>query len=163
MKKIWKYLLFLMTIVIVLVVGLKFDGNLEHLLKQRTDFISNIQMGGDRITFSFESLKYYIFYITEPFALLNISGNIGLFAVFGFLACGTFLNKKTLYSCLYCSFWGIAIELIQYFTWLGFFDISDILLRFIGILIGSLIYTIVFTIIRRRNRNEQKVGEKKEA
>lgn len=149
MKKIWKYLLFLMTIAIVLVVGLKFDGNLEHLLKQRTDFIRNIQMGGDRITFSFGSLKYYISYITEPFALLNIFGNIGLFAIFVFFACSTFLNKKTLYSCLYCSFWGIAIELIQYFAWLGALDISDILLRFIGILIGSLIYTIVFAIIQR--------------
>ena len=64
--------------------GLKFHGSLSQVLEQRADFIRNIQMGGNRITFSLASLRYYISCITEPFAVLNIFGNIGLFAMLSF-------------------------------------------------------------------------------
>lgn len=74
-KKYWKQLFILLTIAILLIIGLKFDGNLLHLLKQREDFISNVQMGGERYSFSFASLKYYLSYISEPFAFINILGN----------------------------------------------------------------------------------------
>lgn len=50
-KKYWKQLFILLTIAILLIIGLKFDGNLLHLLKQREDFISNVQMGGRDIRF----------------------------------------------------------------------------------------------------------------
>lgn len=123
--------------------GLKFHGSLSQALEQRTDFIHNIQMGGNRIAFSLASLRYYISYITEPFAFFNILGNIGPFAILSFLAYGTFFNQKIVYSCLYCSFVGIGIELFQYFMWFGAFDISDIFLRFIGILTGMLIHMAV--------------------
>lgn len=143
-KKYWKLSLIFMTIIIILTMGLKFHGSLSQVLEQRADFIRNIQMGGNRITFSLASLRYYISCITEPFAALNIFGNIGLFAMLSFFAYGTFFNQKILYSCLYCCLVGIGIELFQYFMWFGAFDISDILLRFIGILTGVLIHMAVF-------------------
>lgn len=138
-KRFSEISLILMTIVIVLIVGLKYDGNLSHLLKQRADFISNIQMGGNRYIFSFSNLKYYISYITEPFALLNILGNIVPFIMLSFFAYGAFSNKKMIYTWIYCFFVGIGIELFQYFTWFGVFDISDIVLRLVGTLIGVFI------------------------
>lgn len=152
-KKFWKLSFILMTIIIVLIVGLKFDGSLSRLLEQRDDFISNIQMGGDRYTFSLASLKYYFSCIAEPFALLNILGNIGPFAILAFLACGAFSNNKVLYSMLYCILLGIGIELFQYITWFGAFDISDILLRFTGILIGLLAYYLIFFKAGRCNQD----------
>lgn len=59
-KKYWKLSLIFMTIIIILTMGLKFHGSLSQVLEQRADFIRNIQMGGNRITFSLASLRYYI-------------------------------------------------------------------------------------------------------
>lgn len=138
----WKLSLILMTIAILLIIGVKFDGSLSNIWKQREDFISNIQMGGDRYTFSFASIRHYMFHIIEPYAMRNILGNIGPFVILAFLACGAFPGRKILYSWLYCLFWGIGIEVFQYLTWFGAFDISDIVLRAVGILVGILGYSI---------------------
>lgn len=148
-KKYWKQLFILLTIAILLIIGLKFDGNLLHLLKQREDFISNVQMGGERYSFSFASLKYYLSYISEPFAFINILGNIGPFTILAFLASGVFLKKNLLKSLLYCLLLGIGIELFQYATWFGAFDLADILLRLIGALLGLLIYSLTLYCISR--------------
>ena len=71
-KNVWKKALIFMTIIVFLLIGLKFDGNLSHLLEQRADFMNNVQMGGSRYSLSLASLKYYVSYITEPFAFRNI-------------------------------------------------------------------------------------------
>lgn len=139
-KTYWKLLFMLMTIAIILIVGLKFDGSISHLVQQREDFINNVQMGGERYSLSFSSLKYYLSYIAEPFALINVLGNIGPFVILAFFACGAFSKNNIIYSLLYCFLFGIGIELFQYATWFGAFDLSDILLRLIGTLIGILAY-----------------------
>ena len=141
-KRSWKIFLILMTIAVVLAVGLKFNGSFPQLLKQREDFIRNVQMGGDRYTFSFASLKYYFSCITEPFAFLNIFGNIGSFAVLTVLACGAFSDQSIWYGVLYGCLIGIGIEVFQYMTWFGAFDISDIFLRCAGSLVGYLLYVV---------------------
>ena len=135
-----KWPLRLMTLFTFLILGLKFDGNLSRLLERRTDFTNNIQMGGERYSLSIASLKYYIAYITEPFAFINIFGNIGLFALLALFSCISFSKSSILYSFFYCLLAGICIELFQYITWFGVFDISDIVLRFIGILMGISIH-----------------------
>ena len=135
-----KWPLRLMTLFIFLVVGLKFDGSLPRLLERRSDFINNIQMGGERYSLSFASLKYYISYITEPFAFGNIFGNIGLFTILAFFSCISFSKSNILYGFFYCLLIGICIEIFQYITWFGAFDLSDIVLRLVGILMGIFIY-----------------------
>lgn len=142
-KRFWKPALIFVTLGIVLLAGLQFDGNVSHLLKRRSDFISNIQMGGHRYSFSFASLKYYLSSITEPFAWINIFGNLIPFVILSFLACGAFSSRKVLYSLIYCFSIGVGIELLQYVTWLGAFDISDILVRSLGILAGIAVYWLI--------------------
>lgn len=144
-----KWPLRLMTLFAFLILGLKFDGNLSQLLQRRKDFINNIQMGGERYSLSFASLKYYIAYITEPFAFINIFGNIGLFAILAFFARISFSKNSILYSFFYCLLAGIFIELFQYITWFGAFDISDIVLRFVGILMGISIYYL-YSLLQKR-------------
>lgn len=139
-----KWLLVLITLFVFLILGLKFDGSLSRLLEHRINFINNIQMGGERCSLSFASLKYYITYITEPFAFVNIFGNIGLFVMLAFFACVSFSTKNVLYGFFYSLFVGICIELFQYIAWFGAFDISDIVLRFIGILMGIVIYYLYY-------------------
>lgn len=133
-----------MTVIIILIAGLKFDGSLAHVWERRSDFISNIKMGGMRYSFSFASLKYYLSCITEPFAFLNIAGNTGMFAVLAFLCCGAFSRKKIRRSLLYCLLLGTGIEAFQYLTWFGAFDSSDIVLRFAGTAAGIMLYFAVF-------------------
>lgn len=142
-KKFWNLSFILISIMIVLFMGLKFDGSLERLFVRRQDFIRNIHMGGHRYSFRLSSLSYYLRNITEPFALLNIGGNIGPFAVLSFFTCGVLSKKRCFYSFLYCIFWGIGIEIFQYVTWFGAFDVSDILLRLIGTLMGLFVYAII--------------------
>lgn len=140
-KKSKRLLLALITLLVTLVLGIQFNGNLSRLLEQRADLIYNITvLGGYRYTFSFASLKYYISHITEPFAFVNIGGNIGIFALFSFFVCIFLSSKKKLFSLLYTFLVGIFIELFQYFTWFGVFDISDIILRLIGSLVGIFLY-----------------------
>lgn len=156
-KNIWKWSFIFMTIIIVLTVGLKYDGSLSRMLERRSDFINNVQMGGDRYTFSFASLKYYLSCVTEPFAFKNIFGNAGSFAVLAFLACGAFPQKKVLYSFLYCFILDVGIELFQYLTWFGALDVSDIFLRMAGILVGILVYFIAFAKIKQSSRTAKTV------
>ena len=127
-KNVWKKALIFMTIIAFLLIGLKFDGNISHLLEQRADFMNNVQMGGSRYSLSLASLKYYVSYITEPFAFRNIFGNAGLFAGLSFCACGAFSDKKLLSSWAYSFSIGVGIELYKYFTRLGTCVIYVILL-----------------------------------
>lgn len=140
MKKSQKWLLIISTLLVFFIFGIQFDGSLSHLLERRMDFVNNVQMGGERCSLSFASLKYYISCITEPFAFVNVFGNIGLFMVFAFLVCFSFPGKPAFSSFLYCLCVGIFLELFQYITWLGAFDISDIALRFAGSFMGIAVY-----------------------
>ena len=150
-KNVWKKALIFMTIIAFLLIGLKFDGNLSHLLEQRADFMNNVQMGGSSYSLSLASLKYYVSYITEPFAFRNIFGNAGLFAGLSFCACGAFSDKKLLSSWAYSFSIGVGIELFQYFTCFGAFDLSDILLRFAGIMAGILMYIAVSKLFHEKD------------
>lgn len=119
-----------------------------YLNKEKT-LLAMCKWGGERYSFSFASLKYYLSYISEPFAFINILGNIGPFTILAFLASGVFLKKNLLKSLLYCLLLGIGIELFQYATWFGAFDLADILLRLIGALLGLLIYSLTLYCISR--------------
>lgn len=146
-KKSKRVLLVLMTLLVICILGIQFDGNLSGLLERRADFIYNVKtLGGYRYTFSLASLKYYASCITEPFAFANIGGNIGIFAIFSFFVCVSFFSEKKLHALLYCSLVGILIELFQYFTWFGVFDVSDIILRVIGSLTGIFFYCLLLVV-----------------
>lgn len=74
--------------------------------------------------------------------IINVFGNIIMFAPFGFL--GIVFPKLNDFKTLIINFLSaiIIIESLQYFTRLGVFDIDDIILNTIGVAIGFWIYRI---------------------
>jgi glycopeptide antibiotics resistance protein len=74
----------------------------------------------------------------------NTFGNIILFLPLGILITSVFLNVKYFIQVFYLSFFvSLGIELIQYLTKLGVFDVDDIILNITGSLIGFSILSLV--------------------
>ena len=135
-KKLIKILFYIYIAFLILFVVLKFDGSFERIISLHNSIIENEKDGIRNINLiPFRSISPYLKNITEPYAFKNIIANILVFIPLGFF----FSNKnhknvfKTLIICL-----GIilSIELIQLFFKIGFFDVDDIILNFIGSLIG---------------------------
>lgn len=76
----------------------------------------------------------------EPF-IINIIGNIALFIPFGFLLPITFLRQlNRLDKLLFVTVCGIfLIEISQFILQIGVFDIDDIILNSIGVILGFMI------------------------
>ena len=74
--------------------------------------------------------------------IINVFGNIIMFTPFGFL--GIVFPKLKDFKTLIINFLSaiILIESLQYFTRLGVFDIDDIILNTIGVVIGFWFYRI---------------------
>ena len=88
--------------------------------------------------------------ITQWWALKNLLGNIIPFIPFGFLL--PFAYKK-FSSMIGVFFTGLAsiliIEIFQFLTKLGSFDVDDIILNMIGIVCGYLMFLVINRIFVR--------------
>ncbi len=135
-KKLIKILFYIYIAFLILFVVLKFDGSFERIISLHNSIIENEKDGLRNINLiPFRSISPYLRNITEPYAFKNIIANILVFITLGFFV----LNKnsknvfKTLVICLSLI---LSIECIQLLFKIGFFDVDDIILNFIGSLIG---------------------------
>lgn len=135
-KKLIKILFYIYIAFLILFVVLKFDGSFERIISLHNSIIENEKDGLRNINLiPFRSISPYLKNITEPYAFKNIIANILVFIPLGFFI----LNKntknvfKTLVICISVI---LSIECIQLFFKIGFFDVDDIILNFIGSLIG---------------------------
>lgn len=71
---------------------------------------------------------------------INILGNIGLLIPIGFLLPILFKNIKQLHISLIAFLLGISIELTQAILHIGIFDIDDVILNALGVIIGFASY-----------------------
>ena len=96
-----------------------------------------------------EILRYKI---TDPLFIRNILGNILLFVPFSYIVTDVvyMVCKKTnfLICTIYVLLTSLAIESIQYFIGRAF-DIDDILLNFIGGILGYLIWKLIHIIFHK--------------
>ena len=141
-KKLFTILFCIYTIVLVLFVVLKFDGSFERIISLHNSIIENEKDGLRNINLlPFRSISPYLKHITEPFAFKNIIANILVFIPLGFFVSNK--NSKNVFkSLVICLFVILSIECIQLFLKIGFFDVDDIILNFIGSLIGIFINEI---------------------
>ena len=81
---------------------------------------------------------------------LNLYGNIIAFVPFGVLLRWA-RNKKTTFwqAVLYSFLFTLAIEVSQYITKLGVFDIDDIIMNTLGGIMGYCIYYVTAKLVRR--------------
>lgn len=135
-KKLIKILFSIYILFLILFVVLKFDGSFERIISLRNSIIENEKDGLRNINLiPFRSISPYLRDITEPYAFKNIAANIVSFISLGFFISNK--NPKNVFKALIiCLGVILSIELIQLFFKIGFFDVDDIILNFIGSLIG---------------------------
>lgn len=133
----WVYIALLFVFIVV-----KFKGSFYEL----SDRINSHSMQGS-INYNlipFRSMSIQIEHITQWWALKDLLGNIIPFIPFGFLLP---IAYKKFSSAIKVFFTGLAsillIEIFQFFTKLGSFDIDDIILNMIGIVCGYLMFLVI--------------------
>lgn len=135
-KKLIKILFYIYIAFLILFVVLKFDGSFERIISLHNSIIENEKDGLRNINLiPFRSISPYLRNITEPYAFKNIIANILVFIPLGFFVSNK--NSKNVFKALIiCLGVILSIECIQLILKIGFFDIDDIILNFIGALIG---------------------------
>ena len=142
-KKLIKILFSIYILFLILFVVLKFDGSFERIISLHNSIIENEKDGLRNINLiPFRSMSPYLRDITEPYAFKNIIANILVFIPLGFFILNK--NPKNVFKALIiCLGVILSIELIQLFFKIGFFDVDDIILNFIGSLLGVFISLFV--------------------
>ncbi len=142
-KKLIKILFSIYILFLILFVVLKFDGNFERIISLHNSIIENEKDGLRNINLiPFRTMSPYLRDITEPYAFKNIIANILVFIPLGFFISNK--NPKNVFKALIiCLGVILSIELIQLFFKIGFFDVDDIILNFIGSLLGVFISLFV--------------------
>lgn len=135
-KKLLRLLFYIYIVFLILFVVLKFDGSFEKIISLHKSIIENEKDGLRNINLlPFRSISPYLKNITEAYAFKNIIANILVFIPLGFFISNKYFKNafKTMIICLCVIF---SIECIQLFLKIGFFDVDDIILNFIGSLFG---------------------------
>ncbi|OFK81677.1 hypothetical protein HMPREF2800_06790 [Anaerosphaera sp. HMSC064C01] len=142
-KKLIKILFYIYIAFLILFVVLKFNGNFERIISLHNSIIENEKDGLRNINLiPFRTMSPYLRDITEPYAFKNIIANILVFIPLGFFISNK--NPKNVFKALIiCLGVILSIELIQLFFKIGFFDVDDIILNFIGSLLGVFISLFV--------------------
>lgn len=135
-KKLIKILFYIYIAFLILFVVLKYDGSFERIISLHDSIIENEKEGIRNINLiPFRTMSPYLENITETYAFKNIIANILVFIPLGFFVSNK--NSKNVFKTLvFCLSVILSIECIQLLFKIGFFDVDDIILNFIGSLIG---------------------------
>lgn len=140
----WIYITLLFVFVVV-----KFKGSFYELSDRINSYTMQSSMNYNLIPF--RSMSTQIKHITQWWALKNLLGNIIPFIPFGFLlpiAYKKFNSTINVFSTGLASI--LLIEIFQFFTNLGSFDVDDIILNMVGIVCGYLMFQIINRIAVRK-------------
>ena len=136
----WIYFVLLFGIVII-----KFRGSFSELLNkmESTPFGTNYNL------IPFKSIGEQLSHFSEGWARFNLLGNIIPFVPFGFLLPVVSEKINSFIKILFAGFgFLLFVEVFQFFTRLGSFDVDDIFLNMLGIFIG---YLLIWFGINMRN------------
>lgn len=138
-RTVWKIIFVTYICLLLYFIVIKFNGSIDRVIS-----IRNSREFGywNYNLYPFRTIISYLEVISHSYAYKNILGNIASFVPMGFLIpiiSKKYINAlKTILTSLTCI---IGIEIFQFITMLGFFDIDDILLNTFGCIIGYVIYT----------------------
>jgi len=134
---LWVYIALLFIFVVV-----KFKGSFYELGNRVNSY--SIQGSINYNFIPFKSMSTQIEHITQWWALKNLLGNIIPFIPFGFLLPITYKKFSSTIKVLSTGLASILlIEIFQFFTKLGSFDVDDIILNMIGIVCGYLMFLVI--------------------
>lgn len=133
----WMYIALLFVVVVV-----KFKGSFYELSDRVNSYSKQSSINYNLIPFRTMSTQNE--YITQWWALKNLLGNIIPFIPFGFLLPVTYKKFSSMIGVFFIGLASILlIEIFQFFTKLGSFDVDDIMLNMIGIVCGYLMFLVI--------------------
>lgn len=133
----WLYITLLFVFVVV-----KFKGSFYELSDRITSY--SVQGSINYNLIPFRNMSVQIRHITQWWALKNLLGNIIPFVPFGFLLPIAYRKFTSVIKVLSTGLVSILlIEIFQFFTKLGSFDVDDIILNIIGIICGYLMFLVI--------------------
>lgn len=136
-KRIFTILFYMYIVFLIFVIVLKFDGSFEKIISLHHSITENEQSKIKNINvIPFRSILPYLRNITEPYAFKNIMGNILPFLPLGFFISNKF-SKKVIKPIIICLVAILVIECVQLIFKIGFFDVDDILLNFVGCILET--------------------------
>ena len=141
----WLYIALLLVFVVA-----KFKGSFYELSERIHSFSMYGSINYNFIPF--RSISPQLARITQWWALKNLLGNIIPFIPFGFLLPIAYKNLTSAIKVFCIGITSILlIELFQFFTKLGSFDVDDIILNTIGITCGYLMFLLInYAFIKKR-------------
>ena len=146
-RKIFVLLFIVYVVFLVLIVVLKFDGSFDRIIALHSSIIENEKYGIQTTNFIlFKSIFPYFKNITEPYALINIMGNIIPFLPLGFFVSTIIFETRFFKTIVMCLLIILAIECTQLVFKIGFFDVDDIFLNSLGCLVGYVISLFFYKI-----------------
>lgn len=91
-----------------------------------------------------KTIKMYLNMLPSSLALLNLVGNVAGFIPLGYLLPLIFKKQRGLFRTSLTGLVSILfIETTQILTGLGEFDVDDILLNMVGVLLGRILYSLL--------------------
>ena len=144
MNKVEKIIFTIYFLLFLLFIILKFDGSFNTLINTHNNIINNRDNGILNINLvPFRTIFGYLRNLPSYFAVYNLFGNIIPFIPLGYFI-SLYFNKSMFIKIIFIfSFILFLIEFIQFIFLIGFFDIDDFILNFIGLIIGYIIKGIL--------------------
>ena len=144
MNKVEKIIFTIYFLLFLLFIILKFDGSFNTLINTHNNIINNRDNGILNINLvPFRTIFIYLRNLPSGFAVYNLFGNIIPFIPLGYFI-SLYFNKSMFIKIIFIfSFILFLIEFIQFIFLIGFFDIDDFILNFIGLIIGYIIKGIL--------------------
>jgi len=137
MKKVKIFFYSYLILFIVLVV-MKFDGSFHSIQNTMETIKHNRDMGIMNVNLvPFRTLISQYKHIYSGWAIKNLLGNMVVFIPFGCLLSLVYETFRRIIPFIAISISSIlCIEIVQFIFMIGFFDVDDIILNFIGAMIG---------------------------
>ena len=144
MNKVEKIIFTIYFLIFLLFIILKFYGSFNTLINTHNNIINNRDNGILNINLvPFRTIFIYLRNLPSGFAVYNLFGNIIPFIPLGYFI-SLYFNKSMFIKIIFIfSFILFLIEFIQFIFLIGFFDIDDFILNFIGLIIGYIIKYIL--------------------
>jgi len=147
---LYALLLIAYSILIVKLIVFKLPSNIMYDImfqKDTAELVRNTNL------IPFDTIKRFVYayqyhLLPTKSIVYNLVGNLVIFMPFGILLSKTFTHINRTITVFFITLaFTLSIEIFQYISYLGSFDIDDIILNVAGATIGYLIYSIHLKII----------------
>lgn len=150
-QNILKFIFFFYLLVLVRIVIFKYPlGNYVEIVRHWSPDV--FWQGLDHSNFTlFKTIRMYITYWGRINSFENLVGNIAIFVPFGLLYPVTFEKGKSFIRlCLTSLAVILGLELVQMRTNFGAFDVDDILLNFVGAMLGYVLFLLLDKVFSKK-------------